>query len=105
LELGKLIKFSNDSEGFQEFFAWAENLKNHHQKQKTTVGMEPTGHYWLTFDQHLKDNSIKIVLVNPFHVKRSKELDDNNPTKNDRKDPKTIAMLVIHGAIYSGRDI
>jgi transposase len=37
------------------------------------------------------------VLVNPFHVKRSKEMDDNNPTKNDRKDPKTIAMLVKEG--------
>jgi transposase len=36
-------------------------------------------------------------LVNPFHVKRSKELDDNSPTKNDRKDPKTIAKLVIDG--------
>ena len=35
--------------------------------------------------------------VNPFHVKRSKELDDNSPTKNDRKDPKTIAKLVIDG--------
>lgn len=40
---------------------------------------------------------MKLVLVNPFHVKRSKELDDNNPTKNDRKDPKTIAMLVKDG--------
>jgi transposase len=61
------------------------------------VGMEPTGHYWFTFAQHLKEHRTKIVLVNPFHVKRSKELDDNNPTKNDRKDPKTIAMLVKDG--------
>lgn len=61
------------------------------------VGMEPTGHYWFAFAQHLNDHRIKIVLVNPFHVKRSKELDDNNPTKNDRKDPKTIAMLVKDG--------
>lgn len=61
------------------------------------VGMEPTGHYWFNIAQELKDQSMKIVLVNPFHVKRSKELDDNNPTKNDRKDPKTIAMLVKDG--------
>ena len=50
--------------------------------------MESTGHYWFTFAQHLKDHNTKIVLVNPFHVKRSKELDDNNPTKNDRKTQK-----------------
>jgi transposase len=44
----------------------------------------------------LKGN-MKLVLVNPFHVKRFKELDDNTPTKNDRKDPKTIAMLMKDG--------
>ena len=37
------------------------------------------------------------VLVNPHHVKKSKELDDNDPTKNDRKDPKVIAGLVKDG--------
>ena len=40
---------------------------------------------------------MKPVLVNPHHVKKSKELDDNNPTKNDRKDPKVIAGLVKEG--------
>ena len=34
------------------------------------------------------------VHVNPHHVKKSKELYDNNPSKNDRKDPKVIAGLV-----------
>ncbi|EGD50143.1 transposase, partial [Thermoanaerobacter ethanolicus JW 200] len=46
--------------------------------------------------QYLKDNNIKVVLVNPFHVKRSKELDDNSPTKAIKR-PKTIAMLVKDG--------
>lgn len=40
---------------------------------------------------------MKPVLVNPHHVKKSKELDDNNSTKNDRKDPKVIAGLVNEG--------
>ena len=40
---------------------------------------------------------MKPVLVNPHHVKKSKELDDNNPTKNDCKDPKVIAGLVKEG--------
>lgn len=30
----------------------------------------------------------------PHHVKKSKELDDNDINKNDRKDPKTIVALV-----------
>ena len=40
---------------------------------------------------------MKLVHVNPHHVKKSKELDDNTPGKNDRKDPKTIAALVNEG--------
>ena len=40
---------------------------------------------------------MKPVHVNPCHVKNSKELDDNNPNKNDHKAPKTIAALVNEG--------
>lgn len=40
---------------------------------------------------------MEAVQVNPYHVKLSKELDDNHPTKNDRKDPKVIAGLVLKG--------
>ena len=40
---------------------------------------------------------MKPVLVNPHHVEKSKELDDNDQTKNDRKDPKVIAGLVREG--------
>jgi transposase len=97
IELGRLIKFSNNAEGFKELTDWASHLMENHKKTRAMVGMEPTGHYWFNIAQYLKDYDIKIVLVNPFHVKRSKELDDNNPTKNDRKDPKTIAMLVKDG--------
>jgi len=59
--------------------------------------MEPTGHYWFTLAAYLNGSGIKLVLVNPSHVKRSKELDDGHPSKNDRKDPKTIARLVLEG--------
>lgn len=59
--------------------------------------MEPTGHYWFALGKFLQDNGMKPVHVNPHHVKKSKELDDNNPNKNDHKDPKTIAVLVNEG--------
>lgn len=97
VEIGKLLKFHNDAEGFYQFTIWIKAIGEKTRKSKVMVGMEPTGHYWFNIAQQLKDQSMKIVLVNPFHVKRSKELDDNNPTKNDRKDPKTIAMLVKDG--------
>lgn len=40
---------------------------------------------------------MKPVTVNLHHVKKSREMDDNHPSKSDRKDPKTIAKLVCEG--------
>ncbi|WP_026486303.1 IS110 family RNA-guided transposase [Caldanaerobius polysaccharolyticus] len=97
VEYGKRLEFENNREGMEKFLAWAMDLMRKNKKDHLMVGMEPTGHYWLCFAQYLKDNDVKVVLVNPFHVKRSKELDDNSPTKSDHKDPKTIAMLVKDG--------
>lgn len=97
VELGKVFKFENSAEGFKDFYVWIERLKRQAQKEHIVVGAEPTGHYWFGLASYLKEQSIKLVLVNPFHVKRSKELDDNHPSKTDAKDPKTIAKLVIEG--------
>lgn len=40
---------------------------------------------------------MKSVHVNLHHVKKSKELDDNNPNKNDRKNPERIVALLNEG--------
>ncbi|WP_088225472.1 IS110 family transposase [Desulfosporosinus sp. FKB] len=97
VELGKVFKFANSAEGFKDLSAWIGQLKKQTQKDSIVIGAEPTGHYWFGLASYLKEQSIKLVLVNPFHVKRSKELDDNHPSKTDVKDPKTIAKLVIEG--------
>ncbi len=96
-ELSGIFEISNDAAGFEAFQKWTHELMKKCSKTHTIVGMEPTGHYWFNFGYALKEEGTKVVLVNPMHVKRSKEFDDNNPTKNDRKDPKTIAMLVKDG--------
>ena len=93
----KAFKFGNNETGFEMFKAWILDIKEKHDKDKVVPGMEPTGHYWFNLCKFLQDNGMKPVLVNPHHVKKSKELDDNNPTKNDRKDPKVIAGLVQGG--------
>ena len=98
IELSKKpFKFNNDEDGFAEFAAWISKHKESNGKDKVIPGMEPTGHYWFNLGKFLQDNGMAPVLVNPHHVKKSKELDDNNPSKNDRKDPKTIAGLVKDG--------
>ncbi|TJX13319.1 IS110 family transposase [Tissierella creatinini] len=93
----KAFKFSNTEAGFTEFMAWMLHIKDSFAKEEILPGMEPTGHYWFNLGKYLMNNEISPVLVNPHHVKKSKELDDNNPTKTDHKDPKVIAKLIIEG--------
>lgn len=93
----KPFAFSNNEVGFMTFKAWMEELAEKYGKDVVIPGMEPTGHYWFNLGSFLQDNEMRPVHVNPHHVKKSKELDDNNPNKNDRKDPKTIAGLVNEG--------
>ena len=97
IELGKVFRFSNSREGFESLKEWMYTIKDKNNKKGIIVGAEPTGHYWFNMGNYLEENNIALVMVNPYHVKQSKELDDNNPTKNDSKDPKTIAKLVIDG--------
>ena len=93
----KPFKFRNTEQGFVQLLEWMQNIKCEQGKDDILAGMEPTGHYWFCLGVFLRDNGIKPVLVNPHHVKKSKELDDNSQSKNDRKDPKVIAGLVKDG--------
>ena len=97
LELNKAISFANSAEGFTCLLDWSASTSAQKGKNRIIIGMEPTGHYWFNLASHLKGTQIKLVLVNPYHVKQGKELDDGHPSKNDQKDPKTIAKLVLEG--------
>lgn len=95
LEFGKSIKFNNSLSGYQEFERWMKEIRLAEGKNRVIIGMEPTGPYWLNIARYLKNRKEYIVVtVNPMHVKKIKELDDNNQTKTDKKDSKIIAQLV-----------
>lgn len=93
----RIFSFHNDLEGFNFFNLWAETLKTENKKTAVLIGCEPTGHYWFAFAKYVNDHQKRLVMVNPFSVKKIKELDDNSPKKTDSKDPKTIAKLVVDG--------
>ena len=93
----KVFRFDNDLEGFESFRTWYEKIKQENEKTNVIIGCEPTGHYWFPLAEYLKEQGVKLVIVNPYHVKQLKELDDNSPRKTDLKDPKTIGMLVKDG--------
>lgn len=100
IELDKVIPFTNNQEGFKSFRNWVLEVMKKNDLDNIIIGFEPTGHYWYNFAEFCRNNDFKYVMVNPYHVKISKEMDDNSQTKNDRKDPKTIAKLVIDGRYF-----
>ena len=94
---GMVVKglwFANDRVGFErlwkEIDSWVQKLG----LARVVVGLEPTGQpfgYWW------EENIGPVVLVNPLHTKRAKELEDNSPLKSDPKDAAVISGLVAEG--------
>src|SRR5690625_2549673 len=91
-DLVKRLVFENTLLGFNDLLTWTETLKTIERRSDVIIGMEPTGHYWLNLAYYLKAQGLKVVVVNPSKVKRSNELDDDSPTKNDTKDAKMMAQ-------------
>lgn len=100
IELGKVLKFQNDKTGFGTILASIESICKDKRLDDVIVGMEPTGHYWKPLANYLLMHEVKVVMVNPYHTKKAKELDDNSQTKSDKKDALTIAKLVRDGRYY-----
>jgi transposase len=100
-ERGRVLKksfpVSQSKEGFERFYQYIVDAMKEFGKTEVIVGIEPTGHYWLNLAYFLEEKGIPLVMTNPMHVKRSKELDDNLPTKHDAKDALVIARLVKDG--------
>jgi transposase len=100
ITLCKPFKINNTRDGFKNLVLKLEQIKESNNCKEIIFGLEPTGHYWKALTWYLTQKGYTVVLVNPYHVKKSKEFDDNSPSKNDFKDPKVIGKLVIEGRFF-----
>lgn len=104
VEIGKALSFNSNRQGFESIVARIQKESNckisRYPVEQIIIGMEPTGHYWKPLANYLIKAGYRVVGVNPFHTKKAKELDDNSPTKNDKKDAITIARLVQGGRFF-----
>ena len=99
-EIGKVFSFSNNRDGMEKVIAKIEEAKKQNNLIKAVIGLEPSGHYWRPAAHYLSRSGYGIALVNPYHVKRIKEIDDNCQTKTDTKDCLLIAKLVRDGDFF-----
>ena len=100
MQVGNAFSFENTREGFERLLGIVIRAQKATGATKVVVAMEPTGHYWKPLAWYLKKAGITVVLVNPYHVKRYKEFDDNSPSKNDRKDAWVIARLANEASFF-----
>lgn len=98
--VGNAFAFQNSREGFERLLGIMAGAQRKTGAARVVVAMEPTGHYWKPLAWYLKKAGITVVLVNPYHVKRYKEFDDNSPSKNDRKDAWLIARLANEASFF-----
>ena len=95
------FKLYNEGMSFMSLLDKIRQVEKHHQCVATLIGMEPTGHYWLPLAYFLRAHKQPFVLIQPSHVRWSKEMGDNSPLKTDDKDAGLIADMVRQGKSHS----
>ena len=94
------ICISNSLEVFEEMIGILKSIET---EKEVAIGMEPTDHYWKALGYYLHKKGFRVYLVNPYHVKLSKEMRDNSQRKTDKKDSKLIAYLLRGGKFLNSR--
>lgn len=89
--IGKSIKISNTSSGFQAFIEKLHNIDP--DLSHFEFGMESTGHYWLNLYTHLSDLGCTVHVINPVQSDALRGLYIRQ-TKNDIKDSAIIADVI-----------
>lgn len=100
LEFCKPFLINNNIIDFKMLENKINNIKTKNNLGQVIIGMEPTGSYGSSLIKFLVNAGFYVVNVMSNHVKKAKELDDNTPTKNDRKDALTIANLIKEGRYH-----
>ncbi|QIH76142.1 IS110 family transposase [Macrococcoides canis] len=89
--LGKTVRFSNSHKGAEKLL----DLINEHEclPDNTLIGMEATGHYWLSIHTFLKKLGFDIVVFNPIQSDSFRNFYIRK-TKTDKVDAVLIAQVI-----------
>lgn len=88
------ISFTNSTEGCEKLLALFDRLSI--PKENLLIGMEATGHYWLSVYGYLLEHGFEIKVINPIQSEAFRKMYIRQ-TKNDRKDSFIIAQIMRFG--------
>jgi len=91
--------FPNERDGYDYFYRRLEAIQEQQQAPAVLVGMEPTNYFWkllaTDMEQHRPDYGYR--LVNPYTVKKNREGNQLDRSKDDNRDAFTIGELLRTG--------
>ena len=88
------ISFANSKEGCEKLLALFQRLDI--AKDALIVGMEATGHYWLSVYGYLLERGFEVKVINPIQSEAFRKMYIRQ-TKTDRKDSFIIAQIMRFG--------
>ena len=88
------ISFANSKEGCEKLLALFQRLEI--SKDDLLIGMEATGHYWLSVYGYLLEHGFEVKVINPIQSEAFRKMYIRQ-TKNDRKDSFIIAQIMRFG--------
>jgi transposase len=97
------FRFSNDRAGYDEFYQRLARVCEQQQASGVLVGMEPTNYYWKLLAADLEEHQYAYRLVNPYTVKKHREGDQLDRSKDDWRDAFTIGDLLRTGKFTTTR--
>lgn len=91
------FSFPQDQGGYDYFLRRLEGLRQKNQTAKVVVAMEPTNYFWKLLARELEEKQQTYRLVNAYTVKKHREGDQLDRSKDDRRDAGQIAELSRNG--------
>jgi hypothetical protein len=89
--------FPNDRLGYDYLLRRLRVSQERAQAPAVLVGMEPTNYFWKLLAAELEQQAVPYRLVNPYTVKKHREGDNLDRSKDDPRDAFTIADLLRTG--------
>lgn len=88
------ISFTNSKEGCEKLLGLFQRLGV--AREDVLVGMEATGHYWLSVYSYLMEQGYEVKVINPIQSEAFRKMYIRQ-TKNDSKDSFIIAQIMRFG--------
>ncbi|MBA4383650.1 MAG: hypothetical protein C0410_02845 [Anaerolinea sp.] len=91
------FSFPQDRGGYDYFLKRVKMISQKQSESRLIVAMEPSNYFWKLMARELEENGITYHLVNAYTVKKHREGNQLDRSKDDRRDAVQIAELSRNG--------